>query len=100
MLEDGWLARLLKIFGSEDGNTATDGEHIQETPGSNGYYIPGTSDKIIKRRRKITTFVSGGIPTYAVVLIAVGAAAVLTGGVTLLIIFIKRRKRRKVNVKL
>lgn len=100
LLEDGWLARLLKIFGSEDGNTATDGEHIQETPGSDGYYIPGTSDKIIKRRRKITTFVSGGIPTYAVVLIAVGTAAVLTGGVTLLIIFIKRRKRRKVNVKL
>lgn len=93
-LESGWLAKLLRIFGSEyTGNN----EQINETPGSDGYYIEGTPDKIIKRRKKITTLVSGGIPTYAVVLIAVGAAAVVCGGTVFLIVFIKKRKNRKVN---
>ena len=93
-LESGWLAKLLRIFGSED---TGDSEQINETPGSDGYYIEGTPDKIIKRRKKITTLVSGGIPTYAVVLIAVGAAAVVCGGTVFLIVFIKKRKNRKVN---
>ena len=94
-LTENWLSKLAALF--DGGDTSTGDSSLQNTQTTDGYYIEGTPDTVIKRRKKIVTTISGGIPTYAVIIISIAAAAVLAAGVTLLILLIKRKKNRKVK---
>lgn len=95
-LMENWLSKLSALFDS-GGGVLTDNSSLQNTQMTEGYYIEGTPDTVIKRRKKIVTTVSGGIPTYVVIIICIAAAAVLAAGVTLAIVLIKRKKNGKVN---
>ena len=89
-----WLEKISGSSQENSGSTSSSETITIVKPGTPDQYIPGTDSKIIKRRKKVVTTLTGGFPVWGIILIVVGS--VLVGGTTVfLVVFIRKKKKRK-----
>lgn len=91
--DKNWLAKVQGSSQSGSGNNSS-GTITIVKPGTPDQYIPGTEEKVIKRRKKVVVTLTGGIPIWSIVLIVVGSVLVV-GTTIFFVVFIRKKKKRK-----